>query len=105
MKTAISAAPGIENSAFNPQDVTARLRRALRIAAAVETQPQRLTAGITHLQRRQPIAVEIAGLRFVAGQRLRLQRGLRLPAARQVRQRTSGKEQGVGFRVDSQRWP
>ena len=69
----------------------------MRIAAAVETQPQRLTAGITHLQRRQPIAVEIAGLRFVAGQRLRLQRGLRLPAARQVRQRTSGKEQGVGF--------
>ena len=36
-------------------------------------------------------------MRFVAGQRLRLQRGLRLPAARQVGQRPSGKEQGVGF--------
>jgi hypothetical protein len=69
----------------------------LRIAAAVETQPQRLAAGVAHLQCRQPIAVEVAGLRFVAGQRLRLQRGLRLPAARQVGQRTSGKEQGVGF--------
>lgn len=98
-------AVGIENSAFNPQHVASRLWRALRITAAIEAQPQRLTAGITHLQRRQPIAVEVAGLRFVAGQRLRLQRGFRLPAARQVRQRTSGKEQGVGFWVDSQRWP
>jgi hypothetical protein len=38
-------------------------------------------AGVADLQGRQLFSAQVAGLRFIRRQRLRLQRGLRLPAA------------------------
>ena len=80
---------------FDSQHVASRLRSALRISTAVEAKPQRLLAGVGDLQRRQLVAGQVAGLRFIAGERFGLHGGLRLPAAGTVLQRTPGQEQSI----------